>query len=116
MLTPRLAELVRQFRESEADDRRATLFQAVAFELERGMRTHGISQGIVLECFGPPDLWGEGEEDATFVYLFDEEMAGSNRDEWYFHFSGGRLANSGYNRRGINDLSALRAKRDFPGN
>ena len=115
MLSPWLAERVRAFRESEGAGRRAARFQAVAYELERDMRTRRVSQAAVLECFGPPDLWVKDEVSAAFVYFYDEEAAGQNRDEWYFHFSGGTLVDSGYNRRGINDLSGLRDGREFPG-
>ena len=95
---------LRRFREEETDQRRGQFFRAVARAIEAKMRTTVITREMIVEWFGPPDYFGD---DALYLYRFDHRRARRNRDEHYFHFREGRLVNSGYNRRGINDLSLL---------
>jgi hypothetical protein len=110
-LNPNVAELVVAFRESESDDQRGPMFKAVALALETEMKTTAVTKETVLECFDPPDKF---EDHSIYVYRFDHELPGRNNDEWYFHFADGRLSSSGYNVRGINDLSHLKDRADFP--
>ena len=110
-LSQRVLELVRAYREAEADGRRGPRFVEVALALEQEMRAPGVSDAVLLACFGPPDLWDEG----GFVYFFDHKIAGRNRDEWFFHLADGKLTASGYNRRGINNLTFLKSRQDWPG-
>jgi len=109
-LSQRIFELVRAYRESEGDGRRGPRFKDVALALEQEMRAPGVSDAVLLECFGPPDLWSEG----GFVDFFDHDVPGRNRDEWFFHLADGKLTASGYNLRGINELSFLKTRKDWP--
>ena len=110
-LKPHIIELVTSYRQAEADDRRGPCFKDVALALEREMETDHVTKRMVLDCFGPPDLF---DDDHVFVYYFDHEQPGRNKDEWYFHFQNGKVARSGYNERGINDLSRMRDHSQFP--
>ena len=105
-LSPRISKLVDAYRDSESEGRRGPRFKDVALALEQEMRTQGVSDAVLVACFGPPDLWDEH----GFVYFFDQERPGRNRDEWYFLLADHKLTASGYNRRGINDFSALKLK------
>jgi len=49
------------------------------------------------------------------VYFFDHHLPGRNRDEWFFQLADGKLTASGFNRRGINNLSFLKTRQDWPG-
>ncbi len=111
-LNPTIAELVRVFRETESDDGRGPLFKAVALALETEMKTNAVTKETVLECFGPPDLFNDGDDDVYF-YCFDHEQPGRNNDEWYFLFARGRLQSSGYNVGGVNDLSRMKDRSQF---
>ena len=110
-LKPHIAELVQVFRESESAIRRGPYFKGVALALEEEMKRQGLSAETLLDCFGPPDLF---DGDAVYVYFFDHKKPGRNRDEWYFHLDQGIVVSSGYNRRGINDLSRMRDRSQFP--
>ena len=110
-LSQRVLELIRAYREAEGDGQRGPRFVEVALALEQEMRAPGVSDAVLLECFGTPDLWSE----SGFVYLFDHKIPGRNRDEWFFHLADGKLTASGYNRHGINNLSFLKTRRDWPG-
>lgn len=105
-----IAALVARFRETESRDRRGPAFKGVALALESRMRSETLTKHTILECFGPPDLFDED----VFVYWFDHDQPGRNKDEWYFDFQHGRLYGSGYNERGINDLSDLKGSSQFP--
>jgi hypothetical protein len=94
--------LLRRFREEETDQRRGPFFAVVVRAVEERMRSTVISPEMIVAWFGPPDYF---YKDATYIYRFDHRRARRNRDEHYFHFSDGRLVASGYNRRGLNDLS-----------
>jgi hypothetical protein len=109
-LSPRISKLVKAYRDTESEGRRGPRFKDIALELEQQMRTSGVADAVLVECFGPPDLWGEG----GFVYFFDHEVPGRNRDEWFFHLAEGKLTASGFNRRGINDVSFLKTRQDWP--
>jgi hypothetical protein len=109
-LSPRISKLVEVYRDTESEGRRGPRFKDVALALEQEIQMRGVSDATLIECFGPPDLWGEG----GFVYFFDHELPGRNRDEWFFHLAGGKVTASGYNRRGINEVSFLRTRRDWP--
>jgi len=74
------------------------------------MKSEAFTKETVLACVGPPDLF----DDQVFVDRFDHEQPGRDNDEWYFDFDGDRLAGSGYNVRGINDLSRLKDRSQFP--
>jgi hypothetical protein len=113
-LSARISKLLHAFRSTEADGRRGPRFKDVALALEEEMRTIGISQDTLIECFGPPDLWGTSEDRGFFLYFFDHETPGRNADEWYFYLASGKLTNSGYNRRGINDFSSLKSGKEWP--
>ena len=110
-VSQRVLGLLRAYREAEGDGRRGPRFVEVALALEQEMRAPGVSDAVLLECFGPPDLWDEG----GFVYFFDHKTPGRNRDEWFFHLADRKLTASGYNRRGINNLSFLKPRQDWPG-
>jgi len=109
-----ISELLHVFRSAEASDSRGPRFKDVALAIEREMRAQGVSEDTVIECFGPPDLWGTNEDRGLFVYFFDHELPGRNADEWYFHLTDGKLSDSAYNRRGINDFSTLKSIKDWP--
>jgi hypothetical protein len=106
-----IADLATGFRETESDDSRGPLFKAVALAIEEEMKSGSITKEDVVECFGPPDRFG----DDVFVYVFDHVQSGRNNDEWYFHFDGSHLCDSGFNIRGINDLSQLKSGNQFAG-
>ena len=103
-LNRHIIELVELFCSGESNDRRGPLFKNVALALEDEMSSGSVTAQMVTACFGPPDLY---DSDTMFVYFFDHQIAGGNNDEWYFHFENGKLVNSGYNARGINDLANL---------
>ena len=109
-LSPRMLKLVETYRGAESDGGRGPRFKELALALEKEMRTTGVSDAVLLACFGPPDLWSEG----VLAYYFDHEVPGRNQDEWFFHFADGRLTASGYNRRGINDVSFFKKRQDWP--
>jgi hypothetical protein len=102
-------ELVAAFRETESDESRGPSFKTVALAIEDEMKTSFITKKDLLEWFGRPDKF----DDDVFVYLFDHDQAGKSNDEWYFHFDGPRLNSSGYNVRGINDLSRMKSRDQF---
>ena len=108
-LPPHVAALVEEFRAWESDDARGPAFKAVALALELLMREYVVTPINLLECFGPPDLFDEN----GWVYFFDHDEARQSDDEWYFSFDGDRLAHSGYNDRGVNDLSGMRDRAHF---
>lgn len=110
MLNPRITRLVRSFLKFEGEKRRGPRFAKAALALDEEIRKSPIPQATLIECFGPPDLWGKG----LLVYFFDHKEAGRERDEWFFYQDKEQVTSSGYNRRGINDLSHLKAKRDWP--
>jgi len=112
-LSPNISKLVRAYRESESDDRRGPRFKEVALALEEEMRKAGVSEDLLLECFGPPNLWTKQGNCGLLVYFFDHEEAGRDADEWYFHLAEGNVTSSGHNRRGINDLSGMQSGRDW---
>lgn len=112
--SPRILELVRAYREAESDQRRGPRFKKAALTLEQEMQAPGgVSDAELIECFGPPNLWDEREGGGIFVYFFDHEMPGRDADEWYFHLAGRRVIRSGYNWRGVNDLSSLKTRQDW---
>ena len=110
-MKPTIAELARVFRETESDDSRGPLFKAVALAIEEEITAGSITKEDVVECFGPPDRF----DDDVFVYVFDHVQPGGNNDEWYFDFDGNRLSGSGFNVRGVNDLSQLKSRDQFAG-
>jgi hypothetical protein len=101
-------------RDAESPDRRGPRFVAVVLALEQEMQTRGVTAAVLVECFGPPDLWDEEEGKGVLIYVYDEREAGRGRDEWYFLTRGGRVTDSGYNRRGINKLPGLRPGSEWP--
>src|SRR5687768_7749807 len=103
-----LAELVRLYREGENAGCRGPRFAAVAYAIEREMKVRVISKRLLVDYLGPPDLFDDG----VYLYRFDHKKAGKNRDEWYFHLKKSKVASSGFNRRGINDLSNLKTWTD----
>jgi hypothetical protein len=110
-LSPRISKLVRAYRATESDESRGPRFKDVALALEDEMRVApGVSDAVLVECFGPPDLWCEG----AFVYFFDHEVPGRNRDEWFFLLADGKVTTSAYNWREINDFSRLKTRQDWP--
>ncbi len=109
-MNPRIAELVTAYRERESDDRRGPLFKEVALAIESEIESGAMTKDTILACLGPPDLF----EDDVYVYRFDHEQPGDNNHEWYFHFENGRLRSSGYNIHGINDLSSMKDRSQFP--
>jgi hypothetical protein len=106
-----IAELATGFRATESDDSRGPLFKAVALAIEEEIKNGIITKEDVVECFGPPDRF----DDDVFVYVFDHMRPGGNNDEWYFDFDGSHLCGSGFNVRGINDLSQLKSRDQFAG-
>jgi hypothetical protein len=113
-LSPRVSKLLRAFRRTESNDRRGPQFKNVALALEKEMRAPGVSTDVVIQCFGPPDLWDTEGDREFLVYFFDHEVPGRNADEWYFHLTGEKVTDSGYNQRGINDLSSLKPASEWP--
>jgi hypothetical protein len=113
-LTPHIAALVQTFRETESSTTRGPLFETVALALEKQMKVPGVSAETILECFGPPDLWSHDTKYALYVYFFDVEEPGRNKEEWYFHLTNQKLTGSGHNLRGINNLSHLKTKSEWP--
>jgi len=113
-LSPHISELLHAFRSAETSGSRGPRFKDVALAIEQEMRTPGVLQDTLIECFGPPDLWGTDNDRGMFVYFFDHEMSGRNRDEWHFYLTDGKLIDSAYNRRGINDFSSLKSVNDWP--
>jgi hypothetical protein len=109
-LSSHILKLLKFYRETESDDRRGPRFKDLALALEQEMRSPGVSDTVLIECLGPPDLWNTN----GFVYFFDHDRPGRNRDEWYFHLTDGRLTASGFNRRGINELSSFKTRQDWP--
>jgi hypothetical protein len=113
-LSPRISKLLYTFRQTETGDRRGPPFTEVALALEQEIQSPGVSKDMVIECFGPPDLWGLAGDGGLLVYFFDHEVPGRSADEWYFIFAGGNVTHSGYNRRGVNDLSSLKPASEWP--
>ena len=105
LISPRIAKLVDAYRENETPQQRGPRFKAVAEALEHEMSAGNVTESIVLQCLGAPNLHAEQDGKALFVYHFDHENAGRDGSEWYFHFSDQKLVSSGFNFRGINDLS-----------
>lgn len=109
-LKPQIVDLVNDFAKSEGSKRRGPKFKAVALALEEGMTTEAVTLRDILDCFGPPDFFAGN---VLYLYGFDHEQPGRNKDEWYFHFANGQLAQSGFNKRGANDVSQLTAGSQF---
>ncbi|NOZ39639.1 MAG: hypothetical protein GXP24_05370 [Planctomycetes bacterium] len=108
-LKPHILELVAVYRREESSDTRGPRFKELALALEGEMKAAHVTEQMLLDCFGPPDLF----DDEVFVYHFDHEQPGRNNYEWYFPFKNGKLSNSGYNACGINDLSELKKGSEF---
>ncbi|PHS02918.1 MAG: hypothetical protein COA78_19715 [Blastopirellula sp.] len=108
MNKPRIRDLVKAFRETEQSTSRGPSFKKVALALEEEMKCGQVTKQMLLDCFGPPNLF----DDHSFVYLFDHHQPG-NSNEWYFHMKDDILVNSGYNVCGINDLSDLKIGSKF---
>jgi hypothetical protein len=100
-LSPHVSKALEAFRKSEGPRARGPRFKDVALALEREMIRPGVPEIAILECFGPPDIHRSG----LYVYFFDHETAGGTRDEWYFHVRDGKVFNSGFNARGVNNFS-----------
>lgn len=109
-LKPHVADLVRDFKASEDAKRRGPKFKAVAVALEEAIGVEAITARDLLDCFGPPDYFAGN---VLYIYGFDHEQPGRNKDEWYFHLANGQLVKSGYNQKGANDLSLLTAGAKF---
>lgn len=103
-LKPHIVDLVDDFKKSEDPKGRGPKFKAVALALEEAVTTDAVTLRDVLDCFGPPDYFAGN---VLYLYVFDHEQAGRNKDEWYFHFANGQLTQSGFNKRGANDVSQL---------
>lgn len=109
------SQLVRAYRKTESANQRGPCFKELANALEREIwRTPGVSDVLLMECLGPPNLWNLNREGGIFVYYFDHKAPGRNRDEWYFFLKGRKVYDSGYNRRGINDFSFLEPNHIWP--
>ena len=67
-----------------------------------------MSPEALVEWFGIPDLWTEHNGNGLFVYFFGYHKARTSRHEWYFYLDNGRVWQSGFNERGINDLTHLK--------
>jgi hypothetical protein len=112
---PTRSQLVRRYRKNESANRRGPCFKELANALEREIwRKPDVSDVLLMECLGPPNLWNVNREGGIFVYYFDHKVAGRNRDEWFFHLKGQKVYSSGFNRRGINDLSFLEPSQLWP--
>lgn len=112
-LPAHISELVDLFRRDEWPEARGPRFTAVACAIEEAMSNDTpVSSDLLLECFGPPDLF----DDEVWLYRFDHEDASLANDEWYFFVKDGRITDSGFNVVGINDISQMRDQRDFPAN
>jgi hypothetical protein len=112
---PSRSKLVRAYRKNESPYDRGPCFKELANALEQEIwRKPGVSDVLLMECLGPPNLWNVNREGGIFVYHFDHKVAGRNRDEWYFYLKGRKVYDSGYNRRGINDMSFLEPSRIWP--
>jgi hypothetical protein len=94
--------LVAEYQREEGHSRRGPRFAAVAYEIERRMRHEIISPRQLIEWFGEPAQRVGDDASGTLVYLFDHTEPDLCRDEWYFLIDGGRVTNSGFNRRGVN--------------
>lgn len=103
-LKPHVIDLVSDFQKSEGPQRRGPKFEAAVLALEAEMLAEAITLRDLLDCFGPPDLFAGN---VLYIYAFDHEQPGRNKDEWYFHFANGQLVKSGYNKKGANDVSQL---------
>lgn len=103
-LKPHVVDLVSDFKASEGAKRRGPKFKAVALALDGAMATEPITTRDLLDCFGPPDYFAGN---VLYIYAFDHDQPGRNKDEWYFHLANGQLVKSGYNQKGANDLSLL---------
>lgn len=103
-LKPHVIDLVSDFQNSEGPKRRGPKFEAVAQALEAVLALEAVTIRELLDCFGPPDFFAGN---VLYMYKFDHEQPGRNKDEWYFHFANGQLVKSGYNQKGANDLSQL---------
>ena len=105
-----IVELINLYRIEEGESARGPLFADVAYAIEEELESRAITKRALVKFLGPPDLFDNG----VFVYRFDHKKAGKNRDEWYFHIKRGKVFSSGFNRRGINDLSRLKDRSEFP--
>lgn len=103
----RILKALQEFQAQESPDKRGPCFVRLGLAIETGLKDRSVTSGQLLEWLGPPDLLDEKDDNAFYVYRFDHEEAGSDRDEWYFHIRGGVMTSSGYNRKGINDHSAM---------
>ena len=113
-LSPRISQLVEAYHEAESDARRGPRFKEVALALEEEIRTPGVSDAVLVQCFGIPNFWDERDGNGLFVYFFDHEEPGRDRDEWYFHLRNHKVMESGFNQRGTNVLASLRPASDWP--
>jgi hypothetical protein len=105
-----IAKLLSLYRQKEGDSRRGPYFTDLAYAVEKDIASGVVTKHTLLECFGPPDLFDDG----IYVYRFDHKNAGKNRDEWYFHLKDDKVISSAFNRCGINDLSSLKHRSQFP--
>lgn len=103
-LKPHVVDLARDFKASEDAKGRGLKFKALAMALEAEMVAEPITTRDLLDCFGPPDYFAGN---VLYIYDFDHERPGRNKDEWYFHLANGQLVKSGCNQKGANDLSLL---------
>jgi hypothetical protein len=99
-----LLKLLTEFHKDESAGSRGPRFVALAYAIERRMHD-GVSRNEIAEWLGPPDLTDSEAERECWIYRFDHLDPGLDRDQWYFFFNRGQLANSAFNRQGINDLS-----------
>ena len=112
-LTRRTIKLLHTYRQLEAAKGKGPRFCIAVYALEKEMHIQAVPPTVLLNRFGVPDLWVGDSVDADWVYYFDHSRAGRRRSEWYFHFRGGRLVNSGFNIRGINDNTQYKASSEF---
>jgi hypothetical protein len=106
-------QLAADFQSHEGLDARGPRFKQLAYAIETAMRSDVVTQDQLVRWLGPPDLFEGTEQAGMLLYRFDQTEAGKNRDEWMFFFGNGRLRQSGFNRAGINDLSAMRPGAEF---
>jgi hypothetical protein len=109
-----IEQLAADFQSHEEPSARGPHFVKLLLEIESVMNTSAITREQLLSWLGRPDFFDVDGPNGTFVYIFDHHEPGSNRDEWYLHLEKGRLFRSGYNRSGINDLSDLKPRSEFP--
>ena len=109
-----IEQLAADYQSQEGPDARGPHFVKLLLQIESAMNSNPITREQLLSWLGQPDFFDADGADGTLVYTFDHYEPGSNRDEWYLQLKKGRLCRSGYNRSGINDLSKLKARSQFP--